>query len=509
MRHLTRKWLAMSIYNKLTTFVGALMVALMLAVIVNIYAMNYSTRQMGGILNSTAACERVQRAMRDEETAFRSYTRSRTDENESALVNAIAGTRRTLSELPYSYGEIGPDRYARTRNLRNAYGTYETLRDELLAAYADGSKTVEELYDLYEIQEMIEGYITSLLEITVEEGDVVYNEQYPLLQSFPFYLIMLSAVLYFVMGLLARGFASSMIYPITRLADAAGSVMHGDYETPDVVVDNEDELGDLVDAFNRMKTAVESNIRTLEENQTLQERLHTEELERVNVEHELETIRLDLLQSQINPHFLFNTLNTIAGMAEIEDAETSARMIRALSSIFRYNLHTTSQLLSLAQELAVIRDYLYLQQMRFGSRLTYEITANELHTDEIMVPAFMLQPLVENAISHGIARKETGGRITIDIRKEDSDLHIRVSDTGVGMTAAQLQELQRELEAGIHSHEDGKNLVGIGLGNIYQRIHRVYAGGEMRITAREQEGTTVELVLPQDEQLRQTGDLLI
>ena len=160
-----------------------------------------------------------------------------------------------------------------------------------------------------------------------------------------------------------------------------------------------------------MKHATRKNIQTLEENQRLAEQLHREAMERAEMEKRLETTRMDLLQSQIKPHFLFNTLNSISGMAEIEDAEVTDSMIRSLSRLFRYNLHTSDQFVSLSQELEVARDYLYLQKMRFGDRVQYEVlpepgSSEAQKLGDINVPVFLLQPLVENAVLHGIAKKE-------------------------------------------------------------------------------------------------------
>ena len=139
--------------------------------------------------------------------------------------------------------------------------------------------------------------------------------------------------------------------------------------------------------------------------------LDLEAMERAEMEKRLETTRMDLLQSQIKPHFLFNTLNSISGMAEIEDAEVTDSMIRSLSRLFRYNLHTSDQFVSLSQELEVARDYLYLQKMRFGDRVQYEVlpepgSSEAQKLGDINVPVFLLQPLVENAVLHGIAKKE-------------------------------------------------------------------------------------------------------
>jgi sensor histidine kinase YesM len=266
-------------------------------------------------------------------------------------------------------------------------------------------------------------------------------------------------------------------------------------EENDIQVSNRDELGELVDSFNRMKHATRKNIQTLEENQQLAEQLHKEALERAEMEKRLETTRMDLLQSQIKPHFLFNTLNTISGMAELEDAEKTDSMIRSLSRLFRYNLHTTDQFVSFSQEPEVVRDYLYLQQMRFGDRVQYELPdpsdPQASSFGSIMVPVFPLQPLVENAVIHGIAKKEQGGRITISTEQTDDAFKIRVADTGVGMDPDTLDGLMSALRG-----EPSDVHVGIGIGNLYKRLETLYGPDSMRISSTAGEGTQVDITIP-------------
>ncbi|MBR7057594.1 MAG: histidine kinase, partial [Stomatobaculum sp.] len=258
--------------------------------------------------------------------------------------------------------------------------------------------------------------------------------------------------------------------------------------------------------------ATEEHINTLQENQELSERLHREQINRTEMERRLSATRLSLLQSQVNPHFLFNTLNTIAGMAELEGADTTDSMIRSLSNIFRYNLRTTEQFVSLTQELNVIRDYMYLQQMRFGERLKYEQELQpDLDTDLISVPAFTLQPLVENSVGHGLSRMERGGVIRIRVSLlPGGAAQIVIADNGMGMTPERLREVREALEEArlqgegpapdASGEEEGHRKVGIGVGNIYRRIYSLYRTGSMTIESTEGEGTEITLVIPQGEE---------
>lgn len=130
----------------------------------------------------------------------------------------------------------------------------------------------------------------------------------------------------------------TIMAPIFKLVHASQKIAANDFFIRDVEVDNKDELGELVRAFNKMKYATGEYIQALEEKRKTLDLLHEEELEKLETEKRLEMTKLELLKSQINPHFLFNTLNVIGGMASLEEAETTEKMIRALSALFRYNL---------------------------------------------------------------------------------------------------------------------------------------------------------------------------
>lgn len=200
--------------------------------------------------------------------------------------------------------------------------------------------------------------------------------------------------------------------------------------------------------------------------------------------------QLKVLQNQINPHFLFNTLNMISCTAKLEKAGTTEKMIASLSSLFRYNLKMSEQVVFLEQELKIVDDYIYIQKMRFGGRIRYERDLPEDIRD-IQIPSFTLQPLVENAVVHGISKKETGGRIHLRVWRQDGDVRITVADTGAGMTEEQLTDIRNAVK------ERRTSKIGIGLGNIYKRVHILYEHGDVQIYSKKDRGTVILMKIPQ------------
>ena len=249
-------------------------------------------------------------------------------------------------------------------------------------------------------------------------------------------------------------------------------------------------------SVNGMKHATEDNINTIQENHRMTELLQQEKMENIEMEKRLDMNRLELLKSQINPHFLFNTLNMIGSMAELEDADTTVKMTHSLAQLFRYNLSTKEQVVPIESELKIAENYMYLQKMRFGSRVQYEVTRPE-DISHIRIPSFTMQPLVENAIVHGIARKEQGGKVSVSIDLKDGGMvEITISDDGLGMKREMLDSLLERLR---DSDENSTAKIGIGLGNIYRRINTLYKGaGGLEIESEEGRGTRIVLSIPQE-----------
>ena len=296
---------------------------------------------------------------------------------------------------------------------------------------------------------------------------------------------------------LTKLLSDTLVRPLVVMAQSVGNMAKNDFGGQELSVSNKDEMGDLVHAFNQMKLVTKNYISTLKANNEMAALLHQEELERVEMEKQLDAARLENLKNQINPHFLFNTLNMIACSAKLEEAATTERMITSMSNLFRYNLKTSEQVVSLAGELKVVRDYMYIQQMRFGDRIRYE---EEIDADEeaVRIPAYTLQPVVENAIIHGIGKKEEGGTIRLRVLDGVDRVIISVADDGLGMGPEKLEALREALKG------TGTARVGIGLGNIYRRLQMMYEDADFKIESSENGGTVVWMEIPQ--RVKRTGE---
>ncbi|MCR5283340.1 MAG: sensor histidine kinase [Lachnospiraceae bacterium] len=205
----------------------------------------------------------------------------------------------------------------------------------------------------------------------------------------------------------------------------------------------------------------------------------------------LRKAEFQLLQSQINPHFLYNTLDAIIWLAEAGNREQVVSMVKSLSDFFRTSLNQGRDIIPLRDELSHVRSYLQIQQVRYQDILTYEIDVEEsLH--DYLIPKITIQPLVENALYHGIKNRRGGGSIRIVGKRAKDCFYIEVIDNGAGMNEERLLQVQ----SGIHSRREQEKEI-FGLYNVNERI-RLHFGPPygISIESQENEGTTTKICLP-------------
>lgn len=426
----------------------------------------------GSILEQNAGSLAFWSAMEEERLAFARYVGTALPEERERFEQSRMETRRRLEELSVDYRETGSERYARTWSIRNMYENYETELEVLEETDREDPEYVNRLYRIYRVQNYLKDKAGQLEQMTMEDGSERYEKHRFLFSVLPAASILWGITALWMVKRLNGSVRRNIVEPVVMLAGQADRIRKNDFSGPELTAEGEDEISRLIRSFNKMKQATRGYIEALKEkNET---------------ERQLEAVRLQLLKNQINPHFLFNTLNMIAGTAQIEDAAATEKMIQALSRLFRYNLKSTASVMPLERELKVVQDYMYLQQMRFGKRVQYE-TGCDPETMEILVPSFMLQPLVENAVKHGISARSKGGRIVVRTWKQGQRLWISVADTGEGIDEDKLEKIKRALKEG-----DGSG-VGIGLGNIARRLKAMYEDGEVRIESRKGCATVVQL----------------
>ncbi len=294
-----------------------------------------------------------------------------------------------------------------------------------------------------------------------------------------------------VFSIVAAWALSRSIYtPIKKLHDVTKTITQNDLQAL-VTSDNVDEITELGLSFNIMI----GKIRDL-----LDDKIREQE--------NLRKAEMRALQSQINPHFLYNTLDTIIWMAEAKKTDQIVEVVSALSNFFRISLSKGKDWITIGEEIERIKSYLTIQKIRYQDIMDFKIDIDEEVADHTVLK-LILQPLVENAIYHGIKNKREGGTISVRAKfNNDQEVILEVEDNGIGFTPDKLAQLQAELA---DNSGEIKQESGFGIGNVNQRI-KLYYGKQYGLSVKSdyQTGTHVSFVIParKDDGIEDTRSVL-
>lgn len=284
-----------------------------------------------------------------------------------------------------------------------------------------------------------------------------------------------------------------MTKPIIKLAHSAGEISKGNFEADDVEVYSQDELGIMANAFNAMKHSIRNYIIELHNKADTETQLFEQQIENLRIQSLLADAEMKALQMQINPHFLFNTLNAGVQLAMIEGADRTSNFLDNMAKIFRYNVKSLDRKVRIKDEIDTVRAYENLFAVRFGDIMKFEYNIDQSLLN-INVPPLIIQPLVENATIHGIGNMEKGGVINISLEKSDTVIRMGVEDNGTGMSEETRQKILKcqRFENDISGH-----MTGIGIYNVVQRLKLFFNCDDViEVIAYPGKGTKVVLKIP-------------
>ncbi len=378
--------------------------------------------------------------------------------------------------LHVSLDEIG--RYAQLpSNLLSGVGLYDHWGG-MLAGEGELSLAYEDIFQLAEMEHSIENGDILLKNDALEDGWIltgqVSNRQViRQLRFIPVFFLLIFFAASTLLFLFLYGYIHTITKPIEVLHEAALEVGRGDLDV-EVNITTSDELAVLGQTFNQMISDIK---RRMEESIAYEKA--TKELE------------IDRLMRQINPHFIYNTLNSIVYLAQIQGNKDIVTFSNAFISLLQDTLRvgTDDIFISMKQEIQNVQNYLLLQSYRYPNRFTveYEIAEEVL---DCRVPNVLIQPIVENAIFHGVAAMPRQGKLTLTIKQKGTHIVILVEDDGLGMEPETVKKLLDGEPASGQTHS-------IGVSNVRKRIEHIYGNGYgIQIFSKSGEGTRVILEIP-------------
>lgn len=489
-RHLTLK-------GRIILFLTAFFAALMVQMYVNHYQSNVVLDQLDRQTGNFHSISQFSSGISRQLTALENFRWENGDAN--ALMQTLQSGSTTadtwLWRIDGDLREVGEEQYLLAQAVRTTYENYDRLMDELQTDLKRGD--TEEAAALYYGEVTLCGgylqqYTDELLQTAITEGQSTYtrlsalNERLKGVQA-------VTTLLCVLLGALFVRTVWHLLDPVQQMIVASRAIGRGELDTPDVIVQQTDEIGQLAGAFNTMKHSMARQVNMLREKNEIERQLHRRETEALELQNTIERARLQHLRSQIDPHFLFNTLGVILRVSDEENAPRTRALITALSQLLRYSLASNDLLVPLSREVRIIGEFFAIYHVRFGDRvrLAWHIS-EDIDLTETMVPSFIVQPLVENAFKHGIVPRETGGTVHIRIRRLPRHrlLYIAVGDDGVGMTRELLETVRAQLS---RVPENGTH---IGLSNVAARLRLLDPPGRLDLHAAPGKGTRAVLFLP-------------
>jgi sensor histidine kinase YesM len=305
-------------------------------------------------------------------------------------------------------------------------------------------------------------------------------------------LLMLCALVLTVLLLLL--FTDRLTRPMVRLAHLADEISRGNFATEDVEVGGQDEIGKTARAFNAMKNSIGEYVRKLQEKAEVERRLSEQRVENLEMQHLLKNVEIESLRSHMNPHFLFNTLNTGLQLAIVEDAERTAEFMENLSRLFRHNVRRMRGENRVRDEVEGLRYYAELLAVRFEERYRIDLRIDE-SLMEMRFPPLIFQPLVENSIIHGYREEEPAGRVLVYGEHREEEAYFTVEDNGSGIPEEVIRQVLMPIS---YSQEDFSAGSGLGLRSVVLRL-RLFFEEEGIVTIRNTgAGAHIEIRIPRD-----------
>lgn len=389
-----------------------------------------------------------------------------------ALMRQLKGSFIELKDVTSDYNS----RMWLDSLLRNV-DTLKNRVDDIMENIKEGGQydsNIKELDDnIYILTELIQEDIQYYIYYQTQSMEIVTSDLNQQMRNFVIIVTILLLVLVLVVCIAAFLVTTGILRPLWQLYDATGEVAEGNFAVRTHVNTN-DEIAVLSHGFNEMA----------ENMQTLVDQVREDE-------QKMRKADLRLLQEQINPHFLYNTLDTIVWMIECDKSDEATEMVVALSDFFRLVLSKGKEFISIRMEEQHIRSYLQIQEKRYHDIMEYHIDISpELY--EYQIPKMTLQPIVENALYHGIKYKRSKGIIDISGELTGNLIYLTVSDDGAGMDEENLKNLSHEILKPCKETDRG-----FGLANVNERI-RMYFGEEygIHIESAPGRGTKITIVIP-------------
>lgn len=474
-----------------TVSILAMFFLFLLLIAVEYFALSDMRNMIGKSGTYTAyynSCEQIHQSMLD-------YMSNQREESKEKCEKALEVFSNLSSQLKEAFDH---PRFEDNYYLSAAY--QEKVRQFL---QTEGENVFEEQMKLYTQAEQIRGYLqyNSRTLHTIHSELISEGSQKIFVRWMIQLLCFLGAAVFCSIFIWYRGsrMVKKILFPILELTEQAKKIQEGNLEMEMVsedLIENQETFV-LTKTFAEMIKTIQKQMEELKENIALTKKLHALELQNMQFQFQLTQTKMQLMQSMINPHFLFNCLNTLSSLAYLEHAKKTRDASGMIAGYLRNSLSFVGKKISLEEEMDHTRRYMEIQKLRFGERIQFLAECSP-DCAGVIVPGMILQPLAENAISHGLKAIAQNGYVKIEAKKEEDIVRITVTDNGKGMTRERLKAVREVIEQDASCNSERQ---GIGLCSVVLRMKMVFgAAFAVRLESQAGRGTQIEMQIRSTEQ---------
>ena len=469
----------------ITIVLGTLTVVVVGSCISSIYEFNY-------VLSQEQSLSTLTNEVNNAYMYFTSFISNPSDEIQEKYNLCISNAKQAAHE--FKTEASSQDIYYAMVGVENILWEEEDMNAEIMAQLSFDS--FNDIYPLLAESQTLVNYINlRLASVTTMQDNqmqtrlaaITLNLRWSVITLILFALITATALITYNI-ILSR----KISMPILKISTQVNELANGNLNTPDIPEQGLDEFAIIAKSLNKMKSQFQKMIGKLKEQTITEAKLRETEIVNLRMANDLKNTELRVMQAQINPHFLFNTLNSISRLAMNNHDLQVVDLIEALAEMLRYNLNHIDRAITLEEELSNLKNYVYIQETRFPEKLSITID-NRSKRMNLQMPCLTLQPIVENAIMHGLKPYNYEGNVCVIVTDEENYTEVIIRDDGVGMEDAAVEKM---INGTCIESSDSVRHTSIGFNNVMSRLNSYYSTTDcVQVKSIIGEGTTVTLRL--------------
>jgi sensor histidine kinase YesM len=457
----------------------------------SIYTRDIVTEKYDSYMNINTKLTRLSVELSNSWNFFDIYMKTKNDDNIEKYISANNAVEDIMNQIA-PYVEKNKDSSIYLRNLNNMFQFYKAGSNALIHQEKLDERSYDKLVEL-KTQAVYMNRHSGLLTLSyLDYSNTEYSSTLVKYRNRETQVYMILMSIIFVSFILSMILSKDLSNTIGKLRNYAELLSKAQWEIADLDDQKYDELNSLAKAFNKMKSSIREFIDEINRKAEIENNYNKEKLKSAEKDKLIKETQLLALQSQINPHFLFNTLNTVSRMAMFENASNTVTLIAATSKILRYNLTYKDKLVKLKEEIDMIKAYVTIQETRFQDQMDFEFDI-DYSLEYINIPTMLIQPIVENAIIHGLSEIDHGGNISISVKRQKEFAAISIKDNGKGIEEEKIYSILNYEKL----TKEKSDTTGLGVSNVKQRLELYFNKNNlMNITSKLGQGTEVTLLIP-------------